>query len=58
MISDKKLGYQTQETVDRYRNYARGFMYNDARRHVLTTRSDGSMRFIIDSGSSQVFLSL
>ncbi|MET4716304.1 beta-lactamase superfamily II metal-dependent hydrolase [Bradyrhizobium japonicum] len=58
VISDKKLGYQTQETVDRYRNYARGFMYNDARRHVLTTRSDGSMRFIIDSGSSQVFLSL
>ncbi|PPQ20530.1 hypothetical protein CV770_03910 [Bradyrhizobium sp. AC87j1] len=56
VISDKKLGYQTQETVDRYRNYARGFIYNGTKRHVLTTRSDGSMTFIIEPGASKVFL--
>jgi beta-lactamase superfamily II metal-dependent hydrolase len=45
VISDKKMGYQSQETVDRYRKHARGFHYNGNLRHVLTTRSDGRMFF-------------
>jgi len=47
VISDKKKGYQSQETVDRYRRYARGFQYEGNQRHVLTTRSDGNMEFSI-----------
>ncbi|MGY4333301.1 beta-lactamase superfamily II metal-dependent hydrolase [Bradyrhizobium sp. LB7.2] len=56
VISDKKIGFQTQETVDRYRNYSKGFDYHGSRRHVLTTRRDGSMRFNIEPGSAQVNL--
>jgi hypothetical protein len=47
IISDKKMGYQSQETVDWYRPYASGFDYNGNRRHVLTTRRDGNMQFSI-----------
>ena len=47
IISDKKLGYQSQETVDWYRPYASGFDYYGNRRHVLTTRRDGNMQFSI-----------
>jgi beta-lactamase superfamily II metal-dependent hydrolase len=60
IISDKKKGHQSQETVDRYRNYARGFVYNGDNRHVLTTRRDGTMHFEIPSvgGGATVFLGL
>jgi hypothetical protein len=58
-ISDKKVGYQSQETVDRYRAYARGFNYNGDNRHVLTTRRDGNMRFDIPAlGAAGVLLGL
>ena len=40
IISDKKKGHQTQETVDRYRQYAGGFPYGSDVRRVLTTRRD------------------
>lgn len=60
IISDKKKGYQSQETVDRYRQYARGFAYNGENRHVLTTRRDGNMHFEIPSvgGGATVLLGL
>ena len=44
IISDKKMGYQSQETVDRYRAYARGFTYQGDIRHVLTTRRERRKR--------------
>ena len=57
VISDKKKGHQSQETVDRYRRYARGFEYDGAQRHVLTTRSDGNMKFNIPAiGGAEVLL--
>lgn len=49
IISDKKKGHQSQETVDRYRGYAKGFVYNGENRHVLTTRRDSNMYFDIPS---------
>jgi beta-lactamase superfamily II metal-dependent hydrolase len=60
IISDKKKGHQSQETVDRYRQYARGFVYNGENRHVLTTRRDGNMHFEIPSigGGATVLLGL
>jgi beta-lactamase superfamily II metal-dependent hydrolase len=59
IISDKKKGHQSQETVDRYRRCARGFLYNGERRHVLTTRRDGSMHFQIPAiGAATVRLGL
>jgi hypothetical protein len=59
IISDKKKGYQSQETVDWYRPYARGFDYNGNRRHVLTTRRDGNMEFSIPAaGKAGVLLGL
>jgi beta-lactamase superfamily II metal-dependent hydrolase len=60
VISDKKKGHQSQETVERYRRYARGFDYNGENRHVLTTRRDGSMHFAIPSvgGGATVVLGL
>jgi hypothetical protein len=59
VISDKKMGYQSQETVDRYRTYARGFNYNGENRHVLTTRRDGNMQFDIPAiGTAGVLLGL
>jgi beta-lactamase superfamily II metal-dependent hydrolase len=47
VISDKKIGYQSQETVERYRAYARGLNYNGDIRRVLTTRRDGRMFFSV-----------
>jgi beta-lactamase superfamily II metal-dependent hydrolase len=35
VISDKGMGFESQETVDWYRPYARGFDYYRNRRHVL-----------------------
>lgn len=45
IISDQAKGYQSQETVDRYRRHARGFDYEGNFRQVLTTRRDGYMWF-------------
>ncbi|HZR62649.1 MAG TPA: hypothetical protein VFA80_17020 [Xanthobacteraceae bacterium] len=57
VISDKKMGYQSQETVDRYRSYARGFNYNGEIRRVLTTRRDGRMLFSVpQNGAANVLL--
>jgi beta-lactamase superfamily II metal-dependent hydrolase len=47
IISDQKMGYQSQETVDRYRAHAWGFNYNGEIRRVLTTRRDGYMCFSV-----------
>jgi len=59
IISDKKKGHQSQETVDRYRKYSRGFVYNGDNRHVLTTRRDGNMHFEIPSvGGATVLLGM
>lgn len=59
IISDKWKGYQSQETVDRYRRYAHGFIYNGENRRVLTTRRDGNMHFDIPSvGVATVLLGL
>jgi beta-lactamase superfamily II metal-dependent hydrolase len=57
IISDKKMGYQSQETVDRHRAYARGFNYQGDIRHVLTTRRDGRMLFSVPpTGMANVVL--
>jgi beta-lactamase superfamily II metal-dependent hydrolase len=57
IISDKKRGYQSQETVDRYRRYAQGFLYDGEQRRVLTTRRDGTMHFDIPAiGPAKVLL--
>lgn len=46
VISDQKKRYQTQETVEQYRRYAKGVSFpNGTLRRVLTTRRDSSMRF-------------
>ena len=45
LASDKQKGYQSQETVDKYRTHTSGFLYYGSERRVLTTRSDGYMRF-------------
>lgn len=59
IISDKKKGFQSQETTDWYRPYARGFHYDGNRRHVLTTRRDGTMTFSIPAvGTASVLLGL
>ena len=57
VISDKKMAYQSQETVDRYRKYAHGFNYYGEFRRVLTTRRDGNIYFSVPSfGSASVVL--
>ncbi len=59
IISDKKKGHQSQETLDWYRPYARGFDYNGQHRHILTTRRDGNMQFNISAqGPVNVLLGL
>ena len=59
VISDKKKGHQTQETVDRYRRYASGFQYGNEIRRVLTTRRDSSMQFQLPPfGTGMVYLGL
>jgi beta-lactamase superfamily II metal-dependent hydrolase len=59
VISDKKKGFQTQETVHKYRQHANGFLYGTEVRHVLTTRCDSSMQFQLPpSGTGSVYLDL
>jgi beta-lactamase superfamily II metal-dependent hydrolase len=45
IISDKKHTHQSQETVPYYADQVKGFSINGNTRYVLTTRSDGTMRF-------------
>ena len=45
IISDKKHAHQSQETVSYYADQVKGFSINGNTRYVLTTRSDGTMRF-------------
>jgi hypothetical protein len=57
IISDKGMGYESQETANWYRPYARGFDYYGNRRHVLTTRKDGTIEISIPTvGRAQVRL--
>jgi beta-lactamase superfamily II metal-dependent hydrolase len=49
IISDKKMGLQSQETVNQYRSHAKGFWINGGERRVLTTRRDGYMRFDVSA---------
>ncbi|WP_279609977.1 ComEC/Rec2 family competence protein [Burkholderia gladioli] len=45
VISDKGYAYDTQLTVPYYRSKVSGIDLNGKRRHVLTTRKDGCIRF-------------
>jgi beta-lactamase superfamily II metal-dependent hydrolase len=45
IISDQKMGFQSQETINDYRKHAKGFWINGGKRRVLTTRRDGYMTF-------------
>jgi beta-lactamase superfamily II metal-dependent hydrolase len=57
IISDKKKGFQSQETTNRYRQHTNGFNYHGTERHVLTTRSDGTMTFSVPTtGYANVWL--
>lgn len=59
IISDESKVYQTQETTDLYRKHARGFIYENQRRCVLTTRRDSSMQFQLrQTGGGSVLLNL
>lgn len=59
IISDKKMGHQTQEMVPSYRKNARGFLISGGERRVLTTRRDGYMYFDVNAvtGFCGVYLS-
>jgi beta-lactamase superfamily II metal-dependent hydrolase len=58
IISDKKKGFQSQETTNKYRQHTNGFNYYGTERHVRTTRSDGIMMFgIPTTGYANVWLS-
>ncbi|MEQ8612073.1 MAG: hypothetical protein RIF42_16555 [Parvibaculaceae bacterium] len=59
IISDKKHGFQTQDTVGTYRKHARGFIYDGGERRVLTTRRDKSMSLSISAdGTATIALGL
>jgi len=59
IISDKKIGYQSQETVDDYRRHTTGcLMGDDTVRHVFTTRRDGYMCFRVPPGSNWAYIML
>jgi beta-lactamase superfamily II metal-dependent hydrolase len=51
IISDKRCGYQSQETVPLYRAYARGFEYDGGQRRVLTTNRDGHIFFDVSAAN-------
>ena len=51
IISDKKMGHQTQEMVPSYRKHAKGFWINGGERRVLTTRRDGYMSFDVNAAT-------
>lgn len=56
IISDSKVAYQSQETLDLYRQHTPGFNYNGVNRRVLTTRSDGGMVFEFGPNGATVTL--
>jgi beta-lactamase superfamily II metal-dependent hydrolase len=47
IMSDKKMGFQSQEILHLYRKHVRGFTYNGNPRHILTTARDGYMCFMV-----------
>lgn len=50
VISDKKRGYQSQDTDAYYHSRAKGGLFrNDSDRRVITTRSDGDIAFEFQS---------
>jgi beta-lactamase superfamily II metal-dependent hydrolase len=49
IISDQKMGLQSQETLNDYRKHAKGFWINRGERRVLTTRRDGYMLFDVSA---------
>ena len=51
VISDKGYMYDTQETLPFYRRIAKGGPFRGDKRHVLTTRRDGHIRFQLEPGS-------
>ena len=53
VVSDDQKAFDTQETVDRYRQHARGVRFTDGKmRYVLTTRRDGMICFHQNPGDS------
>lgn len=56
VISDKKKGFQTQETTQWYYDRCRGgyVTWSSNPRRVLTTRNDGSLRFDVSMGKFTV----
>jgi beta-lactamase superfamily II metal-dependent hydrolase len=57
VISDDYKQYDTQETTAYYASKARGIAWfrNQGPRYVLTTRSDGEIRFSFQNGSCRVW---
>lgn len=49
IISDQAKQFQTQEFVHLYRQHACGISYEGNQRYVLTTRNDGSMKFVLNA---------
>jgi beta-lactamase superfamily II metal-dependent hydrolase len=47
VMSDKKMGFQSQETLALYRKHTRGILYEGKPRHVLTTARDGYICFTV-----------
>lgn len=59
IISDSGKQHATQETVDWYAARTRGMKFGDSTRKVLTTRTDGHIRFeLLSDGSVEVTLKM
>ncbi|PTN04162.1 beta-lactamase superfamily II metal-dependent hydrolase [Rhodovulum imhoffii] len=59
IFSDDGIAYQTQETVDLYRQHANGIIFDGKLRRVLTTRRDRSMIFHLnEAGGGTVSLNV
>lgn len=50
VISDKGYQHETQETVQAYKQHAKGFEFRGEKRWVLTTRNDGHITFWFANG--------
>lgn len=48
VISDKGYAHETQETVGFYRRCTKGGEFRGETRHILTTRRDGTINFVIN----------
>jgi beta-lactamase superfamily II metal-dependent hydrolase len=58
IISDQKMGFQSQETLNDYRKHAKGFWINGGERRVLTTRRDGYMQFDVSPVTGMCLVTL